>query len=108
MAKFLPSGEFANKSGDELQLLPMRFERVAPGRIFAANIVGDILPLTNDELDRIVTRNVTPGDGLYERAFSKLLIARKGQRSQLQLLALRLRSRMSFLKAYHPAPIYSS
>jgi uncharacterized protein len=41
---------------------------------------------------------------LYERAFSKLLIARKGQRSQLQLLALRLRSRMSFLR--HATPLH--
>lgn len=48
----------------------------------------------------------SPGDGLYERAFEKLLIARKGQRSQLQLLALRLRSRMAFLRRATPLHIF--
>ena len=42
--------------------------------------------LSASELNRITSLCVVPGDGLYERAFSKLLIARKGQQSQLQLL----------------------
>jgi His-Xaa-Ser system radical SAM maturase HxsB len=76
----------------------MRFERLAPNRYLAANLVGDVLLLSAVELDRIASLELAPGDGLYERAFSKLLIARRGQRSQLQLLALRLRSRMAFLR----------
>lgn len=98
MAKFLPEAEFASGQIADLQLLPLRFERLYPNRYLVANLVGDALLVSADELDRITSLNLTAGDGLYERAFTKLLIARKGQRSQLQLLALRLRSRMAFLR----------
>jgi uncharacterized protein len=88
----------------DLQLLPMRFERLGSDRFAVANLVGDLLILDGRELERIASLALEPGDGLYERAFEKLLIARKGQRSQLQLLALRLRSRMAFLR--RPTPLH--
>jgi His-Xaa-Ser system radical SAM maturase HxsB len=40
---------------------------------------------------------ITPGDDLYEKAYTSGLITREGQTAQLQLLAARLRSRMAFL-----------
>jgi uncharacterized protein len=104
MARFLPEAEFAPDSTKDLQLLPLRFERLNDDQFLVANLVGDALLLSADELDRITSLRAAPGDGLYERAFSKLLIARKGQQSQLQLLALRLRSRMAFLR--HATPLH--
>jgi uncharacterized protein len=98
LAKFLLEAAFSHDSADDLQLLPLRFERLDPDRYLVANMVGDGLLLSGDELNRVTSLDLTAGDGLYERAFSKLLISRKGQRSQLQLLALRLRSRMAFLR----------
>ena len=62
-----------------------------------ANQVGDLLTLSDDELRRLVNLDVAPGDGLYERAREKLLVCRERDRAPLQLLAMRLRSRMSFL-----------
>jgi uncharacterized protein len=82
----------------DLQLLPLRFERLRPGRYFVSNLVGEGLLLNREQLDRIVSLDLSPGDGLYERAFEKLLVAARGQRSSLQLLAMRLRSRMAFLQ----------
>src|SRR5690348_9063020 len=98
MAKFLPQAAFAPSAPSDLELLPLRFERLDDNRYLATNLVGDALLLSAVELRRVAALELTPGDGLYERAFSKLMIARKGQRSQLQLLALRLRSRMAFLR----------
>jgi His-Xaa-Ser system radical SAM maturase HxsB len=98
LAKFLSKAAFIHTSPDDLQLLPLRFERLDPSRCLVTNMVGDGLLLSSDELERVTSLNLTAGDGLYERAFSKLLISRKGQTSQLQLLALRLRSRMAFLR----------
>jgi uncharacterized protein len=98
LAKFLPEAAFTHDSPGDLQLLPLRFERLNADRYLVANLVGDGLLLSGDELNRVTSLNLTAGDSLYERAFSKLLISRKGQRSQLQLLALRLRSRMAFLR----------
>jgi uncharacterized protein len=106
MAKFLPMAEFASASTNDLQLLPLRFERLDRDRYLVANLVGDALFLSPSELERITSLAVTPGDGLYERAFSKLLIAGKDQRSQLQLLALRLRSRMAFLRETTPLHLF--
>jgi uncharacterized radical SAM superfamily Fe-S cluster-containing enzyme len=96
MAGFRDAAAFAPTT--DLQLLPLRFEHLRPDRYFVSNVVGEGLLLNREQLNRLVCLDVFPGDGLYERAFEKLLIAVKGQRSQLQLLAMRLRSRMAFLQ----------
>ena len=96
MAGFRDAAAFSATT--DLQLLPLRFERLRSDRYFVSNVVGDGLLLDRAQLDRLVCLNLSPGDGLYERAFEKLLVAVKGQRSQLQLLAMRLRSRMAFLQ----------
>ncbi len=98
MAGFQAPAAFALDAATLLQLLPLRFERLGSDRFLVANLGGDLMPLTAEELERVVSLAIRPGDGLYERAFEKLLVARKGQRSQVQLLALRLRSRMAFLR----------
>jgi len=96
MAGFRDAAAYTPAAG--LQLLPIRFERLRADRYLVNNFVGDGLLLTHQELDRIVSLDLVPGDGLYERAFEKLLVSAKGQQSQLQLLAMRLRSRMAFLQ----------
>jgi uncharacterized protein len=102
MARFHPPAAFAPAS--ELQLLPLRFERLEDDRFAVANLVGELLLLNRHDLERIASLAIAPGDGLYERAFEKLLIARKRQQAPLQLLALRLRSRMAFLR--RPTPLH--
>src|SRR6266403_6124942 len=102
MAGFRDAAAFAPTT--DLQLLPLRFERLRADRYFVSNIVGEGLLLNREQLDRVVSLDLVPGDGLYERAFEKLLISAKGQQSQLQLLAMRLRSRMAFLQ--HPTPLH--
>ena len=63
-----------------------------------------MLLATDAELQRLASRELRPGDGLYERAYEKLLIAPESERASLQLLALRLRSRMAFLR--EPTPLH--
>lgn len=62
--------------------------------------------MTATELDRLCSLDLEPGDGLYERAFEKLFVGSITQHSQQQLLALRLRSRLSFLRAATPLHIF--
>jgi len=104
VSKFAPLEAFAPSGAADLQLLPLRFERLSAGRYLVTNIVGDFLVLARDDLDRIAALDLRPGDGLYEKAFSRHLIAPKGRVGQLQLLALRLRSRMAFLR--EPTPLH--
>jgi uncharacterized protein len=102
MARFQPPAAF--RPATELQLLPLRFERLEDDRFAVANLAGELLLLTGQDLERIASLDLAPGDGLYERAFEKLLVAGKGQQAPLQLLALRLRSRMAYLR--QPTPLH--
>jgi His-Xaa-Ser system radical SAM maturase HxsB len=102
MARFQPAESF-HSADETLQLLPLRFER-AGKHYLVSNIVGDFVRLSDDELTRLVDLYVRPGDGLYEKAYAAHLITRADQRSQRQLLAMRLRSRMAYLR--QPTPLH--
>lgn len=97
MANFLPAQAF-QPTTSSIELLPLRFERTDAGRYLVSNIVGDFVSLSSDEFERLVELRLTPGDKLYEKAYASHLVTRTGQTAQLQLLAMRLRSRMSFLR----------
>jgi len=99
MARFQTIDTFAPQGRENLTLLPMRFERLSSGRVAVSNMAGEILLLDDHEFRCLVDLDVAPGDTVYERATERLLLARKGGRSALQLLAMRLRSRMAFLRA---------
>ena len=96
MAGFLLPHDFHSEAA--VQALPMRFERTADGRYLVSNMVGDFAYFSNDEFRRLVELNFAPDDPLYAKAYASHLITRQGQTAQLQLLAMRLRSRMSFLR----------
>lgn len=86
------TAETYHPSQDQLELLPLRFERVDADRYLVSNIVGDFIWLSDTELNRLVDLNVSAGDGLYEKAFVTHLLSHKGKQAQTQLLATRLRS----------------
>jgi uncharacterized protein len=103
MARFLPAESFSAPD-DGLELLPFRFERAGDDNYLVSNMVGDFIRLTRDEINRLVDLQLRPADGLYEKAYAGHLITRAKQRAQHQLLALRLRSRMAFLR--EPTPLH--
>ncbi len=105
MARFAAPTSFSPEAST-LQLLPIRFERLGADRLLVGNMVGDLTEMTEAELDRLCALDLAPGDGLYERAFEKLFIGSAEQRTQQQLLALRLRSRLSFLRAATPLHLF--
>ena len=97
MSRFLPAEAYEADAG-ELELLPFRFERLGRERVLVSNLVGDFARFSREDFDRLCARDVDPASELYTVASEKLLIRRASQRAPLQLLALRLRSRMSFLQ----------
>ncbi|MBE1551885.1 His-Xaa-Ser system radical SAM maturase HxsB [Mycobacterium sp. OAS707] len=105
MAGFASPGAFCPETS-ALQLFPIRFERLGADRFLVGNMVGDLAEMTAAELDRLCALDIAPGDGLYERAFEKLFVGAADQRAQQQLLALRLRSRLSFLRAATPLHLF--
>ena len=102
MARFQPAEAFRSPD-DTLELLPLRFTR-AGRNYLVSNMVGDFVRLSGDEMNRLVDLRVKPGDGLYEKAYTAHLITGASQRSQRQLLAMRLRSRMAYLR--QPTPLH--
>jgi uncharacterized protein len=102
MARFQPAEAF-HSAEDTLELLPLRFERAGKSYL-VSNMVGDFVRLSDDELNRLVDLRVRPGDGLYEKAYAAHLITGAGQTAQRQLLALRFRSRMAYLR--EPTPLH--
>jgi His-Xaa-Ser system radical SAM maturase HxsB len=101
MARFATPEAFTSPSS-EISLLPFNLQRTGSGQYLVANLVGDFIRLTEDEITRLVDLTVRPGDGLYEKAYAAHLLTYADQKSQLQILALRLRSRMSFLRQVTP------
>jgi uncharacterized protein len=105
MARFLAPETF-RAATDSLSLLPFHLERTGTNQYLVANMVGDFIRLTEDELNRLIDLRIRPGDGLYEKAYAAHLVTGSGQTAQRQLLALRLRSRMSFLRHVTPLHIF--
>src|ERR1700736_4599903 len=105
MARFLAPEAFSAATED-LSLLPFNLERTGTNQYLVANMVGDFIRLTEDELDRLIDLRIRPGDGLYEKAYATHLITGTNQKAQRQLLAARLRSRMSFLQQVTPLHIF--
>lgn len=105
MVRFLAPEAFSAPS-NALALLPFNLERTGTNQYLVSNMVGDFIRLTEDELNKLIDLQVRPGDGLYEKAYSAHLITGTNQKAQQQLLALRLRSRMSFLRQMTPLHIF--
>src|SRR5262245_8450392 len=104
MARFLTTDAFGVPE-KPLEHLPFRFER-RDGDYLVSNMVGDFVVLTHNDFDRLVDLRIAPGDGLYEKAYAAHLIARQGQQAPRQLLAVRLRSRMAFLRQMTPLHLF--
>src|SRR5258708_4246560 len=104
MARFLTADAFEMPEM-EPALLPFRFERRQGGYLIS-NMVGDFVTLTQEEFNRLTGLQLSACDDLYEKAYAAHLITRKGQHAQHQLLALRLRSRMAFLRQVTPLHLF--
>jgi His-Xaa-Ser system radical SAM maturase HxsB len=104
MAGFFPA-ETYQAADHPIDLLPLRFERNGSS-VLVSNIAGDFVRLAPDEFERLIELDLAPGDGLYEKAYAAHLISRSGQMAQHQLLALRLRSRMAFLREMTPLHLF--
>jgi uncharacterized protein len=105
MARFLAPESFSATT-ETLSLLPFNLERTGTNQYLVANLVGDFIRLTEEEVNRLIDLQIEPGDGLYKKAYSAHLITGTDQNAQRQLLALRLRSRMSFLRQVTPLHIF--
>lgn len=104
MSRFLDAGAFDGQE-KPLGLLPFRFERRRED-VLISNVAGDFIRLAPLEFEDFIALNVKPGTALYEKLYAAHLVTRQDQRAQHQLLALRLRSRMAFLRELTPLHLF--
>jgi uncharacterized protein len=104
MARFMTADAF-NALDKPIEYLPFRFERRTHDYL-VSNMVGDFVTLTHEEFHKLSDLRMTPDDELYKKAYRAHLVTRTGQQAQHQLLALRLRSRMAFLRDVTPLHIF--
>jgi His-Xaa-Ser system radical SAM maturase HxsB len=97
MARFQGAEAFQRSSSD-LELMPFRFARLSRDQYLVSNLVGDFVRMSRAEMERLAELRIEPGEELYAKAYGAHLIAQKGRTGQHQLLAMRLRSRMGFLR----------
>ena len=94
--KFKHLSTYGNEKSS-INLLPFRFERIKDG-VLVSNIVGEFTKLSNAEFSKLISLDFDYEDPFYHKAYTKQLVINKGQIGNLQLLGMRLRSRMAFLK----------
>jgi His-Xaa-Ser system radical SAM maturase HxsB len=104
VARFLESEAFVQRA-NPVEVLPFRFERRRDD-ILVSNIAGDFTRLSPGDFESFVRLDVEPGSPLYEKLYAGHLITRRDQRAQHQLLGLRLRSRMAFLRELTPLHLF--
>lgn len=105
MARFEPL-EAYQAENSELELLPIRFERRPDSTVLVSNFVGDMSRFTAGEFEKLVALNFSRDSDLYRKAYALHFIAHKGSIATKQLLALRMRSRMSFMQTLTPLHIF--
>lgn len=99
MAGFLDHSHFFPEARS-IKLVPFRFERMRNGRVLISSFSGELTTFAANEFNKLTNLDIIPGDGIYEQAYSSGLIYIDGALGNLQLQAMRFRSRMSFLENY--------
>jgi His-Xaa-Ser system radical SAM maturase HxsB len=99
LSRFLEAAAFEPKAPD-WQLLPFRFERLAPDRVLLTNMVGEPLVVRDAELEAIVDKQLPAGSELVGRLRARHVICDRDEQFPLDLLAMKTRTRFSRLAEF--------
>ncbi|QQR80750.1 MAG: His-Xaa-Ser system radical SAM maturase HxsB [Deltaproteobacteria bacterium] len=88
------------------QLLPFSFTHHSDDRYIISNDSGEYTFLTQDELGRVISRELSPGSDLYLNLKGKFFIADTIDDNLLNLLATKIRTKKSFLYAFTSLHIF--
>lgn len=104
MSKFRGLNAFARQ--DEYELLPFKFDRLDDEDYVLTNMAGEHLVVPSEELRALVLKELPRKHPLYASLRSKHFIRHPGEQAPLELLALKLRTRLSRLAGFTSLHIF--
>jgi uncharacterized protein len=98
MSKFRPASEFAEPLQQGYGLLPLRFHRLLSGKVFLSNLVGEWEIISSGDFSRLAAGELASNDATYLNLRAKHFLVDADSSVAFDLLALKLRTRLSHLK----------
>lgn len=95
MSKFQPITSYAENSS--YQLLPFKFDRLNDDEYILTNIIGEYYILPKGKLLPFVDKQLAPEDVSYTDLHAKHFLRHPDEKASLELLALKLRTKLSRL-----------
>lgn len=95
MSKFKSIDSYTPKK--EYELLPFKFDHFDDKRCIITNMVGEYLLLNNNDLYGLINKKISSNSPIFSSLRSKHFICYEGEKSPLELLALKYRTRLSKL-----------
>ncbi len=99
MSKFQRLDFYRSQTG-RYHLLPFRFERVGDGEVVVTNSAGEFAYLTPGKLKALVSHTLPVTDPDYTLLRSRHFIREEDDAASLELLALKVRTRLSRLRDF--------
>jgi His-Xaa-Ser system radical SAM maturase HxsB len=99
MSKFKSLDAYLPKENTGYEILPFKFERLG-GDVFVSNLVGEFKFLSEKDFQDFTAYNINPISELYSDLQSKHLLIERGSSISLELLALKLRTKLKRLSSF--------
>lgn len=89
---YLPTSDY--------ELLPFNFDRLNNDQTLLTNMVGEHCIIPSESLDRLVNHKLLPSDSIFHTLRSKHIIRSLADKSPIDLLGLKLRTKLSRLPTF--------
>lgn len=96
MSKFSEKEEYLPLKA-KYKLLPFKFDRLNSSEYVLTNLAGEFTVIEMEALDKVVNYKLTPEDALYSDLRSRQFIYEPTDKAPIQLLALKVRTKLSRL-----------
>jgi len=99
MSKFKSIDVYLQSNDKIYQILPLKFERLH-NSVFVSNLVGEFLIISNEEFEDFVHHRLSQNSSTYNDLHSKHFLINNPNSVALELLALKLRTKLSRLSNF--------
>jgi uncharacterized protein len=106
MSKFQPINFYSKKAENSYQLLPFRFSRFRGDHVLVTNMVGEYQILTNKAFEEFTKHQLVQTSGEYKNLRSKHFLLDNSNEIAIDLLALKLRTKLSRLSDFTALHIF--
>jgi uncharacterized protein len=106
MSKFQPINFYSKKAENSYQLLPFRFSRFRGDHVLVTNMVGEYHMLSSKAFEEFTKHKLVQTSGEYKNLRSKHFLLDKSNEVAIDLLALKLRTKLSRLSDFTALHIF--